>query len=507
MASNLPQRKVQEFPIVGGSNQQFIPAFDSQTSLNWYPLIDPVTGDSALYPYAGCKLIASPDVGLNNFKGRTRGAQNTETNAFFAIGNLVFSMDTSFSTTQVGEIATTTGDMCTTTGGSYLVIVDGASKWFYDIETNSFNPINDADAPTSPTSVCEQQGFFLFNESGTQDDIQSAQGDPNKFDELNRIFIDNRSSYLSYPLVCQETINNRIVAFTTGFIEILNNVGKAGFTFRPDPNLIFGYGVPSQNAVAKGIGGATGEDQPEFVIFVTNTVGLKKVMMTSGQAPRVISTPSLEYKLNNLTNIADCVSFIWTINGQTFFQISFNTDNVTYAYNLNSKQWIDLTSNNGRHFAQSYVYFNGKHLVTSCYDSNIYEMSENFHTNNGVPIVRERITQNIRVAGYKQFSVRLFWIWMQQGTPLAGVSNINSPQYLYGSQGLIKVYFSDDGGQTFGEPHEVSVGKSAEFTHVTNLPAIGTYRDFCLKIVCKEPIPMMAILGSMMEYEIMEGTQ
>jgi hypothetical protein len=507
MAFNTLQRKVQEFPIIGGSNQQLIPAFDSQASVNWYPLIDPVSGDSALYPYAGSKLVASPNVGLNNFKGRTRGAQNTEVQAFFTIGDIVFSMDTSFATTQIGAISTSVGEMCTTTGGDYLVLVDGASKWYYNIVTDSFLPIDDADAPVSPTNVCEQQGYFLFNEAGTQDDIESAQYNPNKFDELNRIFINYKSSALSYPLVCQESINGRIVSFTTGFIEIMSNQGKAGFTFRPDPNLIFSYGIPSQNAVAKGIGGSMGEDIPDFLIFVTNTVGLRKVMITYGQAPRVISSPSMEYKLNKLTNIADCASFVWTVNGQTFFQISFTTDNVTYAYNLNSKQWIDLTYNGKRHFAQSYVYFNGKHLVTSCYDSNIYELSEDYHTNDGVPITRERITQNIRVNGYKQFSVRLFWIWMQQGTPPAGIKDINNPNYLYGSQGIINVYISSDGGQTFGEPFPVSVGESAEFTHVTSLPAIGTYRDFCVKIVSKEPIPRLAILGSMMEYEIMEGTQ
>lgn len=507
MAFNTPARTIQEFPIIGGSNQQLIPAFDSQVSNNWYALVDPVSGDNCLYPYAGSALINSPDVGLNNFKGRPRGAQNTEEFAFFTIGNLVFRMDTSFNTTQIGTISTSTGEMCTTTGGNYLVLVDGASKWFYNIVTDSFLPITDPDAPTSPTNVCEQQGFFLFNEAGTQTDIESAQNDPNKFDELNRIQINNRSSYLSYPLVCQETINNRIVAFTTGFIEILENQGKAGFTFRPDPNLIFGYGVPSQNAVAKGIGGGMNEDQPEFLIFVTNTVGLRKVMMTSGQAPRVISSPSMEYKLNQLTNIADCSSFVWTVNGQTFFQISFNVDNVTFAYNLNSKQWFDLNYNGNRHFAESYVYFNGKHLVTSCFDSNIYELSENYYTNNGIPITRERVTQNVRVKGYRQFSVKLFWIWMQQGFSPAGITDVNNPQYLYGSQGNIYIYISQNGGHTFGEPFIVSVGESANFDHVTDYPAVGTARDFCVKIISKEPIPKMAILGAMMEIEIMEGSQ
>lgn len=507
MDFNRAPRKNQPFPIIGGSNQQLIPAFDSQSSVNWYPLEDPVTGESALYPYAGSKLIASPNVGANNFVGRPRGAQNTEESAFFTIGNIVFRMDLSFNTFQIGTIATSTGEMCTTTGGDYVVLVDGASKWYYNIITDSFLPINDVDAPLAPTSVVEQQGFFLFNDFGTQYDIQSAQYDPNKFDQFNRIFINNRSSARSYPLVCQESINNKIVSFTTGFIEVLDNKGKAGFTFRPNQNLIFGYGVPSQNCVAKGIGGQTGETQPEFLIFVTNTVGLRKVMMTSGQNPIVISTPSIEYKLNKITNIADCSSFCWTINGQTFFQISFNTDDVTYAYNLNSKQWIDLTTNGKRHFAESYFYFNGKHLVTSCYDAGIYELSEEFYTHNGQPITRERITQNIRVMGYKQFSVRLFWLWLQQGTPLAGIKDVNNPNYLYGSQGLISVYISADGGQTFGEPFIVSVGESAEFTHVTRLDAIGTYRDFCVKIISKEPIPKLAILGSMMEYDVMEGTQ
>jgi hypothetical protein len=498
-------RLVQSFPIVGPSNEQIIPAFDSQSSVNWYVFLDNTTNEQALYPYAGSNKIGIFDVGANPYAGRPKGAISTETDSFFVIGNVVFRMGLDFNPIAIFTISTTTGPVKMAVGGDYLVVVDGASKWTYNIATGVPLQITDPASPTNPTSVCEQQGFFLFNTQQSQENWQSAQYNPLKFDALNTIFINYKSSVYSFPLVSQESINGRIFSFTTGFIEVLENEGKAGFTFREDQNLIFGYGAINDQSVAVGIGGIFGEQQPEFLIFVT---GIRKIMMTSGGAPEVISTQSVEQKLNKLINIKDCSTFIWTENGQTFFQISWTTDKLTLAYCINSKQWFTPKYQEGRHFAESYVEFGDKKLCTSYLDNGLYELSENFASNSGEPLLRERITQNIRINGYKQYTVRLFWIYGQQGVGLVGgYDQNNSQNYVYGSTAEIEVSCSYDGGQTFEVPQTISLGTTAEWSHVTRAENLGTTRDFCMKIRCSQPLNKVAIFGSMIEMEQMGGTQ
>lgn len=496
-----------EFDIVGPSNQQLIPAFDSQTSINWYVYTDTVQGETALYPYAGSKKVLTFDVGANDYRGRPGGAIETELDAFFVIGPLVFRMDSTFIPVQIGVIGTSTGYVGMEIGGDFLTIVDGSGKWSYNILTDDFQPITDPDAPTSPTDVCQQQGFFLLNTQGSQEIFQSAEDDPTKYDALNTDFINYYSSSLSYPLICIRSINGRVIALTTGFIEVLENEGKAGFTFRPDENLIFGYGTPSASAVTRPeIGGTEGEQQPQFIIFLTDKKGLRKIMMSVGDRPTVISNGFVETKLNRIKNIKNCSCFVWTVNGQTFFQISWTQDNLTLAYCINNKTWFEPQHRGGRHFAESYTGFLGRRLCTSYLNSNLYELSEDYADNDGEPITRERITKNVRIKGYRQFTVRLAWLYAQQGVGLPGRFNANQPGYVYGSTADIEISASFDGGQTFQQPQIVSLGVTAEWQHVTNIENMGTARDFCLKIRTQQPLSRVGVMGCMLDIIPMEGS-
>lgn len=502
--ATIGNRNIESFPIVGPSNQQIIPSFDSQRSINWYVFLDNVTNEMALYPYAGSAKLLDFDVGSNPFKGRPNGAISTESEAFFVIGDTVFKMGLDFIPEAIFTISTTEGYVGMSIGGDYLVVVDGASKWAYNIVTGTPTAITDPASPTAPTDVCQQQGFFLFNTESSQEDWQSAQYNPLKFDALNTIFINYIASAASYPLISQKSANGRIFSFTTGFIEVLENEGKAGFTFREDQNLIFEYGALVASGVASGIGGIFGQEQPKFIIFLSNIL---KIMLTTGDRPKVISTPSIEQRIRALKNPKDCSCFIWTENGQTFFQISWTTDQLTLAYNVNSQSWFDIQFREGRHFAESFIEFGGKQLCTSYLDNGLYELSENYADNSGEPMLRERITENIRITGYKQFTVRMFWMYCQQGVGLPGALNPNAANFVYGSDAEIEVFASYDGGISFEEPQTISLGQTAEWQHVTRAENMGTGRDYCMKIRCSQPLNKVGIFGSMLEIVPMAGTQ
>ena len=498
------------FDVVGGSNQQLIPAYDSQQTVNMFVFIDPVQKNKALYPMPGSKLVVTADVGGNPFHGRQGGAIAIQTEAYFIIGNAVFLMNTAEALTQIGTIGTSTGNVSMCITGQYLVIVDGSSSgWYYDISTTTFTPITDTDAPASPNNVCEQQGFTLFNDTvAFQTSYQAAQYEPFKFDPLNTIQINYQSSIYSYPLIGQYSVNGRIFAITTGFGEVLEDSGKAGYFFRPDTSLTFVYGCPNQALIAKGIGALKGETQPEFLMFICDTNGVRKAMMTHGEPPKVISTPAIEYRLSKVKNLTKCSSFFFADQGNLFWQINFRgeNDNFTLVYCISSDSWCDLSYNGGAHFAESLVNFNGKNYVTSYFDSGIYDYNLLYFSNSGAPILRRRITQNIRVSGYRKFTVRLAWLYAQQGSAPVGESITNTKNYVYGARGEISIAMSTDGGQTFEEPQLVSLGKSGEYTYVSKLENFGTTRDCCFLIVCYEPINNFCIMGLMIDVNVMEGT-
>ncbi len=493
--------------VIGGSNVQKSRAFDSQFSLNIYPFYDPVTQESVMYPYAGRQKILDFSVDPGTF-GRAGGMIATEEEAYIAVGEKLFKLDSTLTPTEIGTLDTTSGPVSMDIVNQYLIVVDGAGKWTYDIIGGTFDPIVDADAPTSPTYVVEQQSLALYNDTASQTLYQAAAGFPMNFDALATIQINYKSSYLSYPLIAMSSINGRVFCYTTGFGEVLENEGKVGFSFRPDENLTFGYGLSNATALAKGTGGLMGQEQPEFNIFQSiNPDGSIKFMMTTGNPPKVISTPSIEWRVNQFTDIRDNSSFIWSDNGQTFYQINYTTDNISLAYNLNSKQWIDLSIGGKRHPSEAFCYFQGKRLFTSYEDAGLYEMSENFIDNDGIPIERNRVTENIRITGYKNLNLRLLRLWFQQGVGTAdGDERINSANYSAGVKPEVYIYVSYDGGVTFDPPQLVDLGKIGERTYVSDVTDLGTGRDITFKLQMFSPVDFF-LMGAQLTYIPSEGTQ
>lgn len=506
--STRPNQKMTTLSFYGPSNFQRSRAFSSEYSLNWYPFFDSESKRWAMYPFAGSNKLFDFDVGSAPYTGRAGGAIATEQDAFFIVGDLLYRVDTAFAPHFIDNIMTNTGSLSMDLGGEYLVITDGAAGYTYDIQSGVFGPITSGQAPLNPTSVCEQQSYFLLNSNGTQSLQQSASYDPTTWDAINGIEINYRSSYLSFPLIAQYSINGRIFCFTTGFIEVLENEGKTGFTFRPDENLIFGYGAVNASCIAKGTGGMTGEEEPEFLIFICkNPDGNKKVMMTTGTAPEIISTPSVDYRINSLVNINDAVAYVSSYNGQTFYVCSFKDDNLTIVYNLNTKMWSDISWNGGRHFSEAFCFFNGKRLVTSYLDAGLYEMSEDLITDfGGLPIRHQRVTRNFRLPGFVQMTGDLIMLWFEQGVGLPGQVVPGNPHYVYGADPLVYVEVSYDGGVSFSAPQLASIGRVGERYFTGRITNLGNERDFTFRFTISDPVRCY-FLGAEFYYTPAEGTQ
>jgi len=496
-------RQNYNFPVVGGSNIQRAAASDSRLAINWYPFYDSVSDEWMQSFFAGSKAKVTFNVGVNPYYGRPGGLLALKDTAYAVSGNQVFQLDNTFAATVIGTINTVTGNVSMCAGSKYIMIVDGTGGWYYDVVAEDWQPITDPDFPSAPTSCAEQQGYFLVNDSGTQSVYQCVEvGDPTKWDQFTRFQCNFESSYLSYPVVSVYSINGRLFVFTLGFIQVYTNAGKAGVTFREDKNLIFSYGALNQGAIAKGTAGAQGEEAPQFLIFISRTAdGTKKIMKTSGNPPKVISTPSVDWRLNQLTHPEDVVSFTWSENGQTFAHFNFVTDKQTIVYNVTNDTFFDLSYNGkNRYFGQCFMNFQDKKLMSSYLDSTLYEMSENYLSNNGIPIHRTLITENFRANGYPTLTGHWIEFYFQQGVGLVGEIDPNNPNYVYGAEPAIYLYISYDGGQTFSEPMKSSLGLSGDRIFTTRFQGgLGASKDWTFKLEVYVPVQIF-LMGAYFNY-------
>ncbi len=502
--------KIAEINFIDGSNFQRSKTFSSALSLNVYPFYDSVTKRWVLYSYAGSNKILDFEVSDDTFTGRPGGSIATEQKSFHIIGNTLFEIDLSFNVNEITTIGTSEGPVSMALGGKYLVVVDGSTKLAYDIQAGTFSNIV-SESPLNPNYVSEIQSFFLMNDSGSQLLQQSAPYDPTVWNAINSIEINYRSSFLSYPLLAMPSINGRIFCMTSGFIQVLENSGKVGFSFRPDLNLVFGYGAVNATCVAIGVGGSAGKQLPEFIIFIsTNSDGSNKVMMTTGASPEVISNESIDYRLDNLLNIKDATAYCWTENGQTFYVCSFNQDNLTIVYNINTKKWFDISYKNGRHFGESFCYFGQKKLVTSCFDAGLYELSENFITDDGLPKNFQKVTETFyetsAQGGYQLMQGNLLFVYFQTGVGLVGQKIASQPHYVYGSFPQVYLEISFDGGVTFGPPQIGILGSDADRQVFCRFENLGTGRFWTFRLTVSDPV-IFCLIGSRFWYQVNEGSK
>jgi len=499
------------FPVVGGSNFQRSAAADSQLAVNWYPYYDPMTQQWSQYFYAGVKKFLTPDVGENPFYGRCGGCLALIDSAYFVLGNKVFEINSIFTITEIGTINTVVGTVCMCVGGQYLLIVDGTGGWIYNVVTHSgWTQIPGPPVtafPIAPTSCAEQEGYFLVNDDGTQQCYQSAFEDPTKWNALNRFPVNYNSCAAANPLIAIRSVNGRMLMFARGFIQVYTRKAVLSLAFQPDQNLVFYYGVLSQGAIVVGTSGTYGEPENQFAIFMCQTSdGTRKFMKTSGERPTVVSTFSIDYRLNRLKNPSNCDSFIWTENGQTFAVFNFRTDNLSLVYIVNNQTFFDLKYlNDTAYFGQSFMFFQNKKLLTSALNGFVYELSEDFLDNDGTPIKRLRITDNFRVAGYKNIQGNYLELYFQQGVGLVGRSDPNGAHYVYGADPQVYLYISYDGGQTFSEPMRQTIGLSGRRMTTTRFEGLGYSKDWTFKLEIMAPVQVF-LMGASFNYTIASGS-
>jgi hypothetical protein len=126
-------------------------------------------------------------------------------------------------------------------------------------------------------------------------------------------------------------------------------------------------------------------------------------MTGSGMAP--VSTPAISYLFAQIAKnygVSDCWAYSFIMEGHEFIRFTFPSDNAgagsTYQYDTTTQQWSEVMSypyswsSPGRHIANTYFSFGGKHYVGSYTNGNIYEMSSEFYDDFGNAITSNKIT-------------------------------------------------------------------------------------------------------------------
>jgi len=476
-------------PLVGGDYNHPSTPFDAQQTINMFPERG---GNQSI---AGSLLRRWP--GLNLFKTLTlstgpirgKGMYESSNHRLFVIrASVLIELDADGVETSRGTLSTSFGPVSMTDNGVELVIADGTQLYQFVLSTNTLTIITDVDAPSTSPVVDFVDGYiFGFNpDSAILGEFQHSElRDADNWSSLDTYNAESSPD----KMVSLIANSGKIWAFGSKSFEVWFNTGAATGTWNRLSGTPKDIGCASSQSVAKMSG---------HVFWLgASKEGRAIVYMSNGYEPIEISTKPLESWINSVPDVSDALGFTMQIEGHFFYMITFQTGDRTYVFDLTSNEWFRVAYRNtgtgvqGRYRILSYAFFNNKNYVGDYVNGNIYDLDINTYTDNGDPQLCERY-----FPFFEDKKERIFWrsleIDLETGVGLTSGTGVNPK---------IQLRWSNDGGRTFGNWHEMTIGKMGAYTTRVKINRLGIGRSRIYHLRCAEPVKLNIIDDAIAELD------
>lgn len=401
--------------------------------------------------------------GLSSFVdlgAEIRGAIECEDRLFVVAGPTLYEVNSAGTATIRGTIQTSTGTVDMAWGLSQLVIVDGANGYVLTLATNAFSQITDPDFPGSET-VAFLNNYFYFVSPDTQQVYASAINDATTFDALD--------------YVSAERSPDRMVAVVNDHAEVLFFGSRSIERWVPS---VGDFPLQRDNGTAVDVGCLA----PHSIRAADNTLfflGRDKAgsgivyRMGAGIQPVRVSTTAVEESIGEGT-LADSTAWVYQDRGQTFYCLQVPGVDATWVYETTTGTWhkrcdLDEFGQFVAWRADHGVFAHGKHLVGGA-DGIVYEMSRTYRTFAGDAIVCERTSPHSASPNLEQLRFSAFILDALTGE----ADQSESP--------VVELSWSNDGGATYGNPLQRSLGAVGERFPRIVWRALGVARNRVWKV-------------------------
>lgn len=428
--------------VTPGGNENEVPLkIVGSTVFGRYPKISVeetynfIISDKFLVPYAGYAAILMLVLG-----GKGRGAFTSTSGdiTIAVVSNNVFVINADLTYQIVGQLATSTGDVFIAENNNFeIAITDYSNIYVYSYggspitfktsttETPGANQFAIPTALTNPGYITFQNGRLLVAGTGTSNwylsdfNMATVWTGVAGFASAHTGTIQTKSDTVQAPVRFPGR-GNLLLVFGFTVAEPWTDQGLALFPYVKSTTFNLDYGC---------LNAASIDSLENYVGWLAqNEKSGPALMFTDGSSITRISTDGIDFKLSNLTNPTDCFGFFFRQDGHLIYQFTFPTDNLSYAYDFNTKKFFTVTDENlNYHPAKKVVFFNGVYYFVSNRDGNFYEFDTSITNytyslpNSSNPIVKEipriRICPPLRLDNQKSFIVKNLSFTIEQGQP------------------------------------------------------------------------------------------
>jgi hypothetical protein len=459
---------------------------DNQITINWYLEVD--KNEGAKTPKA---LLGAPglsDLGQSAYTGEVRGMWVLQdvNQAIVVVRENVLLMEPvatplgtrpTFTYSLIGTLNTSTGIVGIRDNGQghICVIVDGNNLYVYNVNTGAFSVSSDP-AFLGSNVVCEIDGFFIFAEPNTQkfytsplywNGITAFDGTffalkDNAHDNIVTMIEQNRELWL----IGEETT------------EIWYMQGGAYFPLGRLQGTMQQQGCAATFSVARFTQG--------IISLARSERGNNQVLLYNGYQASTISTPAIEYQLNQYPYVGDAQGHIYNEEGHTFYVMTLPTANATWVYDLIAGEWHQRASFDpttgvlNRQRANRVMNFQNMIIAGDYVTGQIYWQTRSVYRDGNYPLVSIRRAPHMwdhddraRIR-YSRLQVE----FKPGSAPATGT--YSNPQAI--------LKWSDDGGQTFSNDHFAPIGLTGQTKNRCIWRRLGIARDRVFQLTVSDPV-------------------
>lgn len=245
--------------------------------------------------------------------------------------------------------------------------------------------------------------------------------------------------------------------------EVWTDSGNADFPFTQVSGRSMSVGTDAIYSVAKLNDGS-------LCWLMCSDAGRGVIVNTTGGEPVRISDHALEDAIRGYSKISDAIASTYVEDGHSFYRIDFPTPNKTWEFDATSRVWVELgvatgdpdvfNCDLGRLTVQ--VQWPGSGVrVRLAFDytsGKVWDVSPDYLDDAGVEIPIMRISPHVNTS-LERTTCKAFAIDCSLGVIPAGINGPDGKPLIP----LLDMKYSDNGGRTYVDAGNASLGRTGEF--------------------------------------------
>ncbi len=479
--------RTEPIQFIGSAYADEVRPWSSQDICNWIPTQAEVAGTRT-------PVRASTGPGLKPFvqagTGVVRGLWDCNGKLFAVIGTTLFQINNNGTVTSRGTIP---GNQRVKfahnqiTDGNELLIVNGYAGYVYNTVKNTLTKVVDSGYPGAIDAVFIDN-YIVQIEPARRFAFNSALADASNYSELDRF----TSEVNPDLLVGMATTNNELLLFSTKSAEFFENRGNLEQPFR-SKRIYMNRGCAGRDTI----------NLTDNTVFWLGDDGC--FYRLDGYNPVRISTRPVEEAIRGL-NWAQAFSFVWNDSGHSVVYWTF-PDGRTWGYDNSTRLWHRRSSYGLKRWRPScMVTWGGKWYAGDFQAGRIWEVDWDYQLEGDVAIECE-ITAPVISDNQSRLKMHRLEVVIDAGnkaTAPVPFPGDPAPSYDGSADHVLRMQYSDDGGETYTNWDEESLGATGEYGKRAVFTRLGSFRNRYLRVLCSSP-RRCDILGAVAAIEPTEG--